>query len=298
MTAKDRTTIDGVWIWRWRSQDVRIYHRKRGSGPEVLFLPAFSTVSSVEELEPLANLISVGYTCILVDWPGFGDSDRDKSLTTNELFREFTGWLLDRVDPDAVVAAGHGTGYVLDELASDSMSTGPVVLLSPTWRGPLPTVMGQHPTLYSLIRWVGSLPVIGHLLYRANTSRRFIGFMYRRHVFANTDFADRGLLKRRQAIARGSSSARFAPIAFVTGALDPASSRREHLDNLAEVSSSRQTLLVKGTDTPSRSATEMDAMCQIGEVQCVDVPGALGCYEEHAHVVAQHVKLFLDTNLK
>lgn len=84
----------------------------------------------------------------------------------------------------------------------------------------------------------------------------------------------------------------------MTGALDPTSSREEYIDNLAETSDGHPTLVIRGSETPPRSRAEMDAMCQIDEVQCIDVPGALGCYEEHPHVVAQHLKLFLDTHLK
>lgn len=125
-----------------------------------------------------------------------------------QFFQDFTAWLLHQTGPEAVVAAGHGSGYVLDKLASGGASIGPIILLSPTWRGPLPTVMGQRPALYSLIGSVGNIPVIGDFLYRANTSRRFIGFMYRRHVFVNADFTDNYLFEatpsHRLRVGRGS----------------------------------------------------------------------------------------------
>ena len=43
------------------------------AGRAVLLLPAFSTVSSREEMRPLAeHLAARGCSCMLGDWPGFG----------------------------------------------------------------------------------------------------------------------------------------------------------------------------------------------------------------------------------
>jgi hypothetical protein len=49
------------------------------------------------------------------------------------------------------------------------------VLLAPTWRGPLPTAMGEHPGAYGYLRALIGIPIIGQTLYRLNTARSVIG---------------------------------------------------------------------------------------------------------------------------
>jgi pimeloyl-ACP methyl ester carboxylesterase len=118
----------------------------------VLLLPAFSTVSSRAEMRPLAERLAArGCCCMLVDWPGFGDSTRGRLGYEPPLYHHFLADFATTVVPKeaAVVAAGHAASYAL-ALARDrpGMWSHPV-LLAPTWRGPLPTAMGEHPRTYA-----------------------------------------------------------------------------------------------------------------------------------------------------
>lgn len=272
------------WKWEWQDRHISVAHEYRGSGPRLLLLPAFSTVSTRQELARLAKRLANEFECCLVDWPGFGDSQRARFRCEPELYRAFAEWVIDRLRPTAIVVAGHGSGYVAEVVSKRANASPRLVLLSPTWRGPLPTVMGQHPRPYAFIRWIMRLPMIGHLLYRLNTTKAFIGLMSRRHVYADPDFVSESLLERLQRTARGSTGARFASTAFVTGLLDPVSSTGQ-LQVLLKATH-EPALIVVGSATPPRSAMDMTALCDIESVRCVESPGALACYEEYPDAVA------------
>jgi pimeloyl-ACP methyl ester carboxylesterase len=153
----------------------------------VLLLPAFSTVSSREEMRPLAErLAAQGCCCVLVDWLGFRDSTRGRLGYEPRLYHRFLADFVAAVMPSgaAVIAAGHAASYAL-LLARDRPGVwSHVVLLTPTWRGPLPAAMGEHPRAYACARSLVGTPVIGEALYRLNTLRPIIGLMYRRHVYS------------------------------------------------------------------------------------------------------------------
>jgi hypothetical protein len=94
--------------WEWGGRAVKVAYEKLGTGRPVLLLPAFSTVSSREEMRPLAeHLASRGCGCLLVDWPGFGGSMRGQLGYGPPLYYHFLADFATAVVPKgaAVVAA-------------------------------------------------------------------------------------------------------------------------------------------------------------------------------------------------
>jgi pimeloyl-ACP methyl ester carboxylesterase len=170
--------------WEDRGRPIKVAYETLGTGGAVLLLPAFSTVSSREGMRPLADhLAARGCSCVLVDWPGFGDSTRGRLGYGPRLYHCFLADFSAAVVPKeaAVVAAGHAASYAL-ALARDRPGVwSHAALPAPTWRGPFPTAMGEHPRAYAWARWLIGTPVIGEALYRLNT-RCVIGLMYRGHV--------------------------------------------------------------------------------------------------------------------
>ena len=73
-------------------------------------------------------------------------------------------------EPVVVIAAGHTAGYVMQMASREPAPWSWVVLVAPTWRGPLPT-MGDRPKLYGFIRAMVRTPILGQLLYLLNTNR-------------------------------------------------------------------------------------------------------------------------------
>src|ERR671910_312732 len=154
-----------------------------------------------------------------------------------------------------VIACGHAAGYAIDLEARQPGTFTHLVLIAPTWRGPLPTMMSGRKPVQDLIRRLIHAPVIGELLYRLNVSRPVVRMMYRRHVFADPAFVSDDLLTERMRATRR-PGARFASACFVTGALDPFDDRAAFLAAAARVRSPM--LMIYGPDTPPRSRGEME----------------------------------------
>ena len=279
--------------WQWQGRPARVAYEVVGTGAPVLLLPAFSTVCSREEMRPLADrLAAAGFGCILLDWPGFGASDRGRSEYGPVLFRaalaDFAAGVLS--PGTAVVAAGHAAGYVLGLGHSRPGLWRRMVLLAPTWRGPLPTAMGPRPRTYALARTLVGAPVIGQALYRLNTHRRVIGMMYRRHVYADGSRVTPGFVAGKQCLSR-QPGARFASVAFVTGVLDPVADRAAFLALLQPPPS--PALVVCGHETPPKSRAELQAIPRGPDVEVQWVPGSLGLHEEQADAISPAVTAFL-----
>lgn len=286
-------------VWRWGGRPVTVAHEEVGGadGTPVLCLPAFSTISSREELRPLAALLAAeGFRCTLLDWPGFGDSERPRLDYGPALFRDFLAAFAEGRGPGlGVVACGHAAGYALELARARPGLVGALALVAPTWRGPLPTAMGGHRRgAYAWVRRAVRAPVLGEALYRANTSAPVLRMMMRRHVYGDPATATPALVEAKRAVARR-PGARFAPAAFVTGALDPVHDRAAFLALLSPPPA--PALLLRGEATPPRSAAEMDAMAALPGVEASRVPGALSPHEEHAPALAPPVARFFRRHL-
>ena len=174
-----------------------------------------------------------------------------------------------------IVAAGHGAGHVLRHAARNPGCAGRLVLLAPTWRGPLPTMMqARRPWFASVRRWV-DLPVVGPVLYRLNVSRPVIRRMAGGHVYADKAWLNDERMREKLRVS-GAPGARHASVRFVTGALDPFASREEFLG--AARAAALPTLVLYGAATPPRSKAEIEALNGIEGVELVELAGrqALG----------------------
>ena len=280
--------------WAWQGQSVQAAYEVLGTtGKPVLLLPAFSTVSSREEMRPLASrLAAAGFACTLLDWPGFGASTRGRLGYGSALYENFLADFCAAVMPagTAVAAAGHASGYALALGHRHPGVWRQVVVLAPTWRGPLPTAMGPHPRAYALARSLVRTPAIGEMLYWLNVHPRVIGTMYGKHVYANAALVTPEFVAAKRGIAR-QPGARFASVAFVTGALDLLPDRDSFLALLAPPPA--PTLVLCGAATPPKSKAEMTAIIPGPDVTVEWVPGSLGLYEEAAEAISGPVAKFL-----
>ena len=230
---------------------------------------------------------------MLVDWPGFGDSMRGRLGSGPGLYHHFLGDFAIAVVPKgaAVVAAGHAAGYALG-LARDRPGVwSHAVLLAPTWRGPLPTAMGEHPRAYAWTRALVGAPVIGEALYRLNTLCSVIGLMYRRHVYSEASRVTPPFVAKKQAMARR-PGARFGSVAFVTGHLDPVSDRGAFLALFDRPE--MPILVLSGDATPPKSKTEMAVLAEQSGVDLRWVAGSLGLHEEYAQTIADPIAHFVE----
>jgi pimeloyl-ACP methyl ester carboxylesterase len=279
--------------WTWQGKTIELGLDWRGQGRTVLLLPALSSISTRREMRPLQERLSSRFTTVSIDWPGFGDRARPPLDWSPQAYLAFLEFLLTPATPPihALVAAGHGAIFALVHAARNLGSIGHLVLVAPTWRGPLPTVMnGDRPMFRTVVRAV-DVPVLGSLLYKLNVSRLVIRHMAAGHVYAAPTWLNADRLREKLAVTRA-PGAKFASVRFVTGMLDPLKSR-EQLLCLAR-DATIPMLMVYGDQTPSRSRSEMQSLAAVPGMRSECLPiGKLALHEEFPDEVAKVIEPFL-----
>jgi pimeloyl-ACP methyl ester carboxylesterase len=280
--------------WAWQGAAIDVGLSIRGEGRTILMLPALSSISTRHEMAPLQTRLARRFRTVTTDWPGFGDLPRPPLDWRPSAYAAFLAQRLSEMTPKpyAVIAAGHAAGYALAHACERPAAFERLVLLAPTWRGPLPTMMnGRRPFFDRLCR-LFDVPMLGPFLYRLNVNRMVVRYMAAGHVYSDPAWLDRERLEQKLAVTRA-SGARYASVRFVTGALDPLPNRDAFLD------CARRTqipiLTVYGEDTPPRSRAEIAALATVPGVTSVSVQrGKLSFYEEFPDAAAAALLPFLD----
>jgi len=277
--------------WDWRGETIHLSAREIGAGPKLLLLPALSSISTRHEMAPLQQRLAPRYSTTCVDWPGFGDQARPQVDWTTEAYSAFLNFVLAKVvpQPHAIIAAGHAAGYVLK--GASAASEAKLVLLAPTWRGPLPTMLGGHRGLTDQVYRLVDHRALGPVIYRLNVNRPVMRRMVAGHVYSDPAFLDGERLEQKLAVIEA-PGARFASVRFVTGRLDLLRSRDEFLDLARQAAA--PILLIYGAETPRRSRSEMEALSVLPKVRTVVLRrGKLAFYEEFPDATAEAIDNFL-----
>jgi pimeloyl-ACP methyl ester carboxylesterase len=279
------------YAWKWQQQTFSIAYEILGQGAPVLLLPAFSTVSSRSEVLEIGDRLSSQYQTVALDWLGFGQSARPSLKYHPALFQQLLQDFVTDVfvEPVAIVAAGHAAGYALQLAQQKPQASSRIVLVAPTWRGPLPTMGASQPVAIAVQQLVRS-PLLGQALYKLNTTPAFLAWMYRRHVYTDESRLTADFIQSKYEITQQPGS-RFAPAAFVTGGLDPVKSRDDFLARFQSLSV--PVMVVIGEQSPPKSKAEMEALTELPSVQVVRLPGTLGMHEEFAAEVTEAILPFL-----
>jgi pimeloyl-ACP methyl ester carboxylesterase len=279
--------------WSWRGETIEVGIDTRGNGPAILMLPALSSISTRFEMGPLVEQIAPTFTTMAVDWPGFGDRARPGVAWEPDAYRKFLGHILREIPKlTATIAAGHAGGYLLAQAAEHPGSVGRLCLVAPTWRGPLPTMMGGRRAVFRILSRLVDLPVIGSGLYRLNVNQPMIRMMGRGHVYADPAWLDQNRMAEKLAVTNA-PGARHASFRFVAGELDPMSTRESFLATARQITD--PILVVYGAATPRRSKAEMEALRNLPNVQSRELPvGKLAVHEEFPALVADALRSFLD----
>jgi pimeloyl-ACP methyl ester carboxylesterase len=283
------------FTWHWQNETLNAVYETLGEGTPILLLPAFSSVTSRVEMRDFAQELAARYRVYVLDWIGFGESDRPAIEYAPKLYRAFLRNFVHTLfaEPIVVIAAGHTAGYVMQLAQETPQPWRGRVLVSPTWRGPLPTMMGeQRRKVYGWLQKLVNNAIVGPLLYWLNTTQGFLRLMYRRHVFANATNLSRELIALKQRLSR-QPNGRFASAAFVTGALDPLRSRQDWLNLFQPIGV--PVLMVIGEQMPPKSRAEAEVAAHFGGgVQVLRMPGRLGLHEEYPELLADNIRPFLD----
>jgi pimeloyl-ACP methyl ester carboxylesterase len=279
--------------WQWQQQSLTVAYERLGEGAPVLLLPAFSTVSNRAELKDLATKLAPHFQVTVIDWPGFGESDRQPLDYSPALYAQFLQDFVTATFTTAIeiVAAGHAAGYALALATQAPATCHRLVLVAPTWRGPL-AVMGAPSALRSGLKTLVRTPLIGQALYGLNTQPAFLKWMYRRHVFVDEHHLTPEYIQQRHQSTQ-QPGARYAPAAFVTGGLDPVQSREAWQQSVQQLSC--PVMVVLAEQAPPASKAEMAAMAALPQVQSIRLPGTLGLAEEYGTAVAEAIQPFLES---
>jgi pimeloyl-ACP methyl ester carboxylesterase len=279
--------------WNWRGANIRLDADSGGAGPQLLLLPALSSISTRHEMRPLAELLARQYSTLCVDWPGFGARARPQVDWTPDAYSAFLEFVLTSVmpHPHAIISAGHAASYVLKYAASAPQAAARLVLIAPTWRGPLPTMLDRRPPFLERLCRLVDLPGIGPLVYRLNVNQFMMRQMAAGHVYTEPASLTGERLRQKLDVVRA-PGARFASVRFVTGRLDPLDSRDELL--VLAGRTRVPTLLLYGAETPPRSREEMEALAAVPGIRSVVLPrGKLSVHEEFPGMTFEAMAPFL-----
>ena len=278
--------------WTWQQSSYSIEIEKMGQGKPMLLLPAFSTVSSRQEMKGIAELLADKYEVNCFDWLGFGKSQRPCVDYQPSLYQALLTDLVKDNFSEAVilVASGHSAGYAL-KLAKDNPDlVAKVILIAPTWKGPL-RVMGVPDQVRSFVKNTVYTPILGQFLYYLNTTPAFLKFMYRRHVYVNEELLNSTFINEKRKITQ-KKGARFAPSAFVTGCLDSIETQEEFLQLISSVQ--QPILTIIGENSPPYSLSQMTALNSLENIQTVSLAGTLGMAEEYYGEITPHIQKFCE----
>jgi pimeloyl-ACP methyl ester carboxylesterase len=279
--------------YRWERETVSLGMDEAGNGPGVILLPALSSISTRAEMYALQDQLAVEFRVVTVDWPGFGNLARPRADWSPAVLSAFLDWFLSKIFSEArmIVAAGHAATYAAYHCVHRPSNIERLVLIAPTWRGPLPTMTGAYRPWFSRIRTVIDLPLIGHVLYRLNVSPFVVTRMAREHVYSDPAWPTGDRLSRKLTVVRA-AGARHASVRFVTGLLDRVDSRDSFLDLIRETG--KPTLVIYGDETPGRSRSEIEALAALPNVRIAGLSkGKLSIHEEFPEEVAPIVRSFL-----
>ncbi|HTJ57927.1 MAG TPA: alpha/beta hydrolase [Devosiaceae bacterium] len=256
-------------------------------------LPAMSSISTRDELLSLQRRLSAQFSTIAVDWPGFGTEARPRIAWSPAIYRTFLRNLLDALGPPAaVIAAGHAAAYAMAEAADRPASLGRLCLLSPTWQGPLPTMMRRRLPLFRWMAKAVDVPVLGEALYRLNVNGPVIGMMTRGHVYEDPARVTAQWMREKRRVT-DSAGARHAGFRFVTGELDLFRSQQDYLTAARRLTV--PTLAVHAAKMPRKSKAEVIALTRLPNVEAIELPrGKLSFYEEFPDQAAGAITRFLD----
>jgi pimeloyl-ACP methyl ester carboxylesterase len=277
--------------WNFSGKQYQVVYETIGQGNPVLILPALSTVSSRTEMKGIANILAAQYQVTVLDWLGFGDSECPpvdyNPILFQQLLQDFVKSIFNT--PIILIAAGHASGYALKLVQDNQSLVSKLILIAPTWQGPF-QVMGLPDRVRNGVNNLVRSPIIGQALYYLNTTPFFLRLMYKRHVYVDeTKLTPEFIAQKHQITSK--HGARYAPAAFVTGAIDPVATREEFLSYLSSVSI--PVFIILAENAPPKSKAEMEAVAELEPVQTVRLPGTLGIYEENSQAVTEAIQHFI-----
>jgi pimeloyl-ACP methyl ester carboxylesterase len=287
-------TTTKKFLWTWKQSQFSITYETFGQGKPILLLPPLSTVSTRTEMAAIGQLLAPNYQVTLLDWLGFGDSDRPFINYEPAVYHQLlTDFIKNHFNlPIIIIAAGHSAGYALEMAHQHPETITSIVLIAPTYKGPL-RVMGIPTAIRTTLKNLVNMPIIGHFLYYLNTTPYFLRLMYRRHVYTDESKLTPQFITDKRKITQ-QTGARFAPVAFVTGTLDPKSTLEEFLQLISSLKQPILTIIAE--KAPPYSKKVMETIATLPNMESKSLLGTLGLAEEYSLSVTTVIKTFIAQN--
>jgi pimeloyl-ACP methyl ester carboxylesterase len=198
----------------------RVAGYRLGEGRTVLLLHSFNAAGAGVELAPLAMRLAARRRVVLVDWLGFGTSDRPDApygwALYGEQLEQIRAAVLQPGESSVdVVALSLPGQYVVVAAANHPEWFGRIVLISPTGFGRFKGSAGRtSQNLYRSLRLTG----IGRLLFAVLARRQVIRW-FLRQTFADPEGIPPGYERYCWRTCQQPGAFR-APLAFVSGLLN------------------------------------------------------------------------------
>lgn len=304
------------WQWKFKGNSIGIYYEehereKCESAKNILMIPTISDVSTVEEWRSVAKDIvqrdgDVNWRATIVDWPGLGYSARPKMDYDTDVMEKFVVDFMNSPespmsqsgnDDLVIIGGGHAATLALRATQRGLLKPSAIAAVAPTWAGPLPIVFGRDSSMvsrYGMLRGTLRAPGVGWMMYNMLVSNeKSIESQYKSHVYADQTNVTDAIIQSRYELTKQKGS-RYVPAAFLTGLLDPVSSREEFLQLFADLEGKLPVMVMSTKGAPKRSKAEMEALRGAkGVSKFVEVEGALLPQEEYPSLVAQELYNFL-----
>ncbi|CAH2067260.1 unnamed protein product [Thlaspi arvense] len=304
------------WQWKFKGNSIGIYYEqhereKCESAKNILMIPTISDVSTVEEWRSVAKDIvqrdgDVNWRTTIVDWPGLGYSDRPKMDYNTDVMEKFVVDFMNSPESPmsqsgnndlVIIGGGHAATLAIRAACRGLLKPSAIAAVAPTWAGPLPIVFGRDSSMetrYGLLRGTLRAPGVGWMMYNMLVSNeKSIESQYKSHVYADQTNVTEAIIQSRYELTNRKGS-RYVPAAFLTGLLDPVSSRDEFLQLFADLEGKIPVMVMSTKGAPKRSKAEMEALRGAkGVSKFVEVEGALLPQEEYPSLVAQELYNFL-----
>lgn len=261
----------GVYFWRGH----KMTYTARGTGRPLVLLHGIHAAASSYEWRRSFDWLSERFRVFAVDLVGFGRSARPPIAYTAESFVSMIGEFLRDVpgQPACVVASSLTAAFAVEVAGRTPQAMDRLVLVCPTGLGRLSSPQGPfEAALDPLMR----APVVGEALFNVLASEASIRYYLEHQVFADPAKVHRDIVRHMYATSHA-PNARYAPAAFVSGALN-----LDVHESFARLTN--RTLIVWGAEakmTPASDAMEFAKQNEHVRVELVGDAGLMP-HEEKA----------------